>query len=431
MKISILNSLYVGGAANSARRLHEGLRLIGVDSTFFNTTVEDDRCYVRKCEVQRKTTLERFGGKAKRLLSRASLGLYSPFRTTKVLPGHELFSDCVPTHTSFDFSVALTCDVLNLHWVAQSFDIIKVLRNVGARMPIVWTLHDMRPFTGGCHYDDNCGKYKSFCRSCPQLVSPGERDSSNINFSAQKQAMLGLSDTDIHVVAPSKWMMQCVKESALLGRFNCSHIPYGVCTDTFKPFAKCQARKLLGLPNDAFILLFVAASVANFRKGLDLLLESVEHLRGASQELILLSVGGGAGPKFVGSIRHIHYGSLANDSLLAAVYSAASVFVIPSRQDNLPNTMIESISCGTPVVGFNVGGIPDVVREGETGWLSPDLTAEGLGEVLKKSMLDLQRSGAKITEECRATALKEYPIRLQATRYVELYNEMLRLSNWK
>lgn len=426
MRISILNSLFVGGASNSARRLHEGLRLIGADSTFFNFNHEDASAGIKKCRTERRTTTQRLKLRVERLLCKMTGGLYSRVSTFRLKPENELFSNCVSGSSErMDYEELLDCDVLNLHWISLKIDFPPLIEDVCRKRPLVWTLHDMRPFTGGCHYDDSCGKYRSRCGNCPQLVSPGKNDASRWNFRRQENALRQVPKENLRIVAPSKWLTDSAKNSELLGTFECSHIPYGVCTDTFRPVDNKIARELLGLKPDRFVLLFVASSMQNYRKGFDLLVDAVRKLKDREDNLLLLSVGSGGVPKICGEVPHIHLGAIESDLLLAQIYSAADVFVIPSRQDNLPNTVLESIACGTPVVGFRVGGVPDVVREGETGWLASEVNANALYHSLRQSIQDLKNSKVSFVNSCRKVALQEFGIRVQAHKYIEVYKDLI------
>jgi len=217
-------------------------------------------------------------------------------------------------------------------------------------------------------------------------------------------------------------MAGIVKESPLLSRFPLTVIPYGLDTDVFMPRPKKAARLQLGLPQDASIILFVAASVRVRRKGLDLLARALSQpLRG--DDVYLVSVGNGQ-PDLRIPVPHQHIGKINNDDLLSQVYSAADIFVCPSLQDNLPNTVLEAMACGTPVVAFDAGGIPDMVRPEVTGLLAPTGDAEALRAAIINLLRDPTRRAA-MAAACRSTAVREYTLEVQAHRHTELYETAL------
>jgi glycosyltransferase involved in cell wall biosynthesis len=198
-------------------------------------------------------------------------------------------------------------------------------------------------------------------------------------------------------------------------------IPYGLDTSAFRPRETEGLRQTLGIPADHRIVLFVAQSTHNRRKGFDLLVEALGAL--AHEKVALVSIGSRAPDLEVAGL-HVHLGSLSSDLLLSVFYALADVFVVPSRQDNLPNTVLEAMACGTPVVGFDAGGIPDMVRPGETGWLAeadnPRALRDAIDEALR-SDAERERRG----QRSRAVVEAEYALDLQARRYHDLYRTLV------
>jgi glycosyltransferase involved in cell wall biosynthesis len=280
----------------------------------------------------------------------------------------------------------------------------------------------MNPFTGGCHYDDGCGGFLSGCGRCPQLGSADPFDLSSMVWERKQLAFKAIDPARLRIVAPCGWMSDQVKKSSLLGRFCVTTIPYGIDTADFAPRDRHLARDVLGLPRDARVLLFAAESVTNRRKGFALLAEALEGLN-EIPNLILISIGFG-NPVIDSRIQHHHLGFVSNERLLSLIYSAADLFVIPSLQDNMPNTVLESLACGTPVVGFGVGGIVDMVRPGVTGLLVRAGDVVALRDAIAR-LLDDPASREYMAAECRRVAVKEYSRELQAERYVALYEMLL------
>jgi glycosyltransferase involved in cell wall biosynthesis len=227
-----------------------------------------------------------------------------------------------------------------------------------------------------------------------------------------------------HLVSPSKWLAEEVSRSTLMKRFTVTVIPNGLDTDLFAPRSTKELKETFGISEDNKIVLFIADSIENRRKGLQFLLEALSSINNPSK-VTLLSVGGG-NTNILTSFKHIQIGSVQDERLLSMIYSLADVFVIPSVQDNLPNTVIESISCGTPVVGFNVGGIPDMVKDGETGLLAKlgDVAGlkAGIEEIITNTILR-----EAMSENCRKLAVTEYSQLVQAKRYISLYESLIEI----
>jgi len=225
-------------------------------------------------------------------------------------------------------------------------------------------------------------------------------------------------------VTPSRWLGKLVAESPLLGDKRVEVIPYGVPTKTYHAEGREGLRRAFGLGERDRALLFVADRVSSRRKGFGVLQESLARLRApAGGRLVLFSVGRKA-PEGLENHEHIALGSIENEELMAAVYSAADLFVSPSLQDNLPNTVLESLACGTPVIGSHTGGIPEMVRPGETGWLFETGNVEALRATLREALATRDLTGLRT--RCREVAEREYSLELQAERYSKLYLELLR-----
>jgi glycosyltransferase involved in cell wall biosynthesis len=311
--------------------------------------------------------------------------------------------------------------ILNLHWIANFVDLGTFFDRVD--VPVVWTLHDMNAFTGGCHYNVGCDRYKSHCGACPQLGSDDDRDLSRAIWQRKSDAYPSAIDAgQLHIVAPSRWLAEEARQSTLFSEIPITVIPNGIDTTVFAPCDDTGLRQALGMAPDDLALLFVADSTTNQRKGFGLLLEALSGLD-LGAHVHLMSVGAHE-PEIASSVTHHHLGRITNDCLLAAIYSAADVFVIPSLQDNLPNTVLESMACGTPVVGFDVGGIPDMVRPEETGWLAETGDVPSLRRTIRQALGDDEARRCR-AKRCREVAEAEYQLHHQADAYRQLYREVL------
>jgi glycosyltransferase involved in cell wall biosynthesis len=314
------------------------------------------------------------------------------------------------------------CDLINVHWTAGFFDYGAFFDWIPESMPLVWTLHDMASFTGGCSYDLGCDRFTQRCGECPQLGSHRESDLTRQSWQRKQKAYSSIKSERFHLVTPSRWLGEEVGRSSLMSHLRRSLIPYGLNLDVFQPRDRRLAREVLRVPLDAKVILFVSHEIHMPRKGFRLLIEALKGMN-ATAEVFLLSLGIGTPPELQ-RFPHAHIPLVSDDGLLSLIYSAADVFVAPSLADNLPNTILESIACGTPVAAFDAGGMPDAVRPGITGLLAKTGDPSEL-RVAIHQLLGNDAQRAEISGNCRRIALDEYALGIQSKRYLALYKEML------
>ncbi len=414
--VHVASSDVNGGAARAANRLHQGLRLLGHDSRMLVAQrLGDDPSVVSFFPSRR------FPDRVARVLRRRRIAAdFAPYRATRPA-GFEAFSDDRSEYGPEVPRQLPPCDVVNLHWVAGFVDYEAMLAGIPRGVPVVWTLHDMNVFTGGCHYDDGCGRFARACGACPQLGSRDEHDLSRQVW-LRKRNVFGAAGRPLHVVADSEWLAAEARRSSALAGVPVTSILYGLDTGVFAPRDPAAARAELGIPAGARVVLFVADSVENRRKGFPLLLEALGGMRDAPG-LLLLSIGRGR-PAVPGGLPHLHFEHVASDRLLSILYSAADVFVIPSLQEAFGQTALEAMACGTPVVGFDAGGIPEMVRPGVTGLLARCGDVAGLREAVLALLSD-DELRARMGASCRELAAREHGLEVQARRYAELYRALL------
>lgn len=406
---------FAGGAARAAHRLHTGLRLLGHDSRLLTLCDRDPMGAVSAftppldpiTRIKRRWHRHRMGREEAEIATRKGIsGLFSTDRSARGLglaarlPGSQ---------------------ITNLHWVCDLVDYEDFLCRAAQETPLVWTLHDMNPFTGGCHYAGDCDRFCRRCGQCPALGSTGMHDVSRSVWCRKKTVFGALPADRIVFVSPSRWLAQCARASSLVGRFTCRVIPYGVNIEDFAPRDQNAARERLGVDPSARIVLFAAASLADERKGFSLLVEALSGLN--VPNLLLVSLGGGTKPE-INDVPHVHLGYIEDVIRLSDVYSAADVFAIPARHDNFPNTMLESMACGTPVIAFDSGGIGEAVRDGVTGRLVASRAVPALRECIVRTLSD-RRLLLDMAKRCRQIAVAEYSLEVQARRYVDLYQELV------
>jgi len=414
MKILHLSTYDIrGGAARSAFRVHMALRRLGHDSTMLVAHRDSDdptvTALVRSTDLA--TRLQR------RLRRSQILREFAGYQDTRPT-GLEPFSDDRSQHAIDLVRQLPPCDVLYLHWVAGFVDYEALFKALPPRTTVVWQLHDMNVMTGGCHYDQDCGRHMNGCGACPQLGSTDPEDLSRQIWKRKQVVFSALEVNRLQIVVPSRWMLEQAKASPLLAQFPVTLIPYGIDMEEFAPRDRRFAREVLGIPQEAQIVMFLSDNLTNQRKGFSLLSATLSELTHA-HNLLLLSVGRGK-PPVTGPISCLHMGEVENDRWLSVIYSAADLFVIPSLQDNLPNTVLESMACGTPVVGFEVGGIPDMVRSGTTGQLVPVGDSIALRQAITH-LLNAPSTRRQMGAECQRIVREEYSYELLAMRHAALY----------
>jgi glycosyltransferase involved in cell wall biosynthesis len=417
--VHISTSDIAGGAARAAYRVHTGLKRLGHDS----------RMLVQKkwsfdAEVAKFTPSKGIIDRVKRKLRKRQIDAdFARYKAT-IPPSAEEFSDDRTEFAGEPLRQLPPCDVVNFHWVARFVDHVPFFDYFAKQrpdVPLFWRMADMAPVTGGCHYDQNCGRFTAKCGACPALGSKDENDLSRQVWERKNAALSSIDPKRLHLVATSRWVAEQAAKSSLLGRFGCTIIPNALDADVFRPLDKMFSRDVLGVPRDAKVVLFAADSAKHPRKGFAQLAQAIEGMSGI-ENLVLLSVGG-AEPKLPGK-RVIHLGKTGEDRILALAYSAADVFVIPSLQEAFGQTVIESMACGTPIVGFASGGITDTVRPGVTGALAPTGDVPALRQAIVNILTD-DADRLRMSDLCRKVALAEYTLDVQAKQYERLYQSKL------
>jgi glycosyltransferase involved in cell wall biosynthesis len=400
--LHINGSDLVGGAAIAANRLHNGLLAKGVDSHLLVGSISSESD--RVATVPQRHFLE---NQLARITWRLGLNYINILSTFKI-SRHPFYEQA---------------DVLNFHNLHDNYFNYLAISSLTARKPAVFTLHDMWSFTGHCSYSYDCERWKTGCGRCPHLdVYPTvPRDNTRIEWKLKK---LVYDRANLSIVTPSNWLTEQARQS-ILARFPIHNIPNGVDTDVYKPLNSEQSRLGLGIPVDKKVLLFGAQSLHDTRKGGDLLLKALQSLPGTLRSEILLLVMGEGGEKIAKSvdIQTRQLGYITSDSAKALAYSAADVFIFPTRADNLPLVLQESMACGTPMVSFRVGGVPELVRHYETGLLAEPGDANALSESILHLLEDSHLRN-RLSRRCREIALEEYSLELQIVRYIELYNQL-------
>lgn len=318
-------------------------------------------------------------------------------------------------------------DIIHLHWINQgmlSLNDIKKILNSGK--PVVWTLHDMWPFTGICHYSRECDKYLTQCGKCHFLAYQHKKDLSYKVFNKKKNIF---SNSNITFIACSKWLKDAAKSSALIGNKEIECIPNAININMFKPRNKKAAREKLNLPLDKKLLLFGSVKINNKIKGIDYLIEASKIISDRYSEY-----GNNFGIVIFGENSEL-YESLFpfpiysmeyvnSDKELVDIYNAVDVYVTPSLQDNLPNTIVEAMACGIPCVGFNTGGIPQMIDHLHNGYVAEYKSAEDLANGIIWTLSEDDYSS--LSEEAHRKAVSTYSENIVAQQYIKIYNNIIK-----
>lgn len=371
MKVVHMNTHTYGGAAVVAKRVHSAMLSKGIDSTLF-TCYGQNESSIPKHEFLRQAAIRYY---LKNRLSHSRLyplikkiqGLRPHPNLANKKEGYEIFS---PLHLKGPVPVAATLDetdIIHLHWV-NNFINDQLFFPRYASKKFVWTLHDMNPFTGGCHHADGCTRFTDDCATCPQLEGTKDPHYSSIVLSSKEAHLRNLASDQLIITAPSKWLLELSQKSRLTARFR-HELVRNPSFDIPELIDNSDIRRRLHLPVDKKIILFVADNLWNKRKGIHLLWEACRQLPDADS-VQLVGIGGGSSPP--DDLNITFTGSIQDPALMQMYYRAADLFVLPSLAENSPLVIIEALTCGTPVVASNVGGIPELIDNDSGQLFEPD-----------------------------------------------------------
>jgi glycosyltransferase involved in cell wall biosynthesis len=403
-----------GGAARASYRLHQGLLQKGIESRMFVRNKHVDSEFVIRYKYP--NGLKKTGYKIRKLQIEND---FNKYRSTRPA-GFEVFSDDRSSLISGLFDQLPFADIYNLHWISGFIDLPSFFNTI--KKPVVWTLHDMFPFTGGCHYNSGCENYKTHCHHCPQLGSTKEKDLS-FHIWERKHKAISEFKNRIIIRADSNWLADEAKKSSLLNNLDIDTIHYGIETGEFIPGDKIACRRALNIPDKDKVIVFGAPGIDNPRKGFKQLNEALNLVRETYPDTFLLSFGDGDSPVSTDSHR-LHLGHVGSNHLLSIIYNCADVFVIPSLQEAFGQTALEAMSCSVPVVGFNTGGIPDMIENGQTGYLAENGDIHDLANAITHILSLDEISYMKMAKNCREKVLGGFTLAHQANKYLKIYSQL-------
>ncbi len=414
MKILHINTFDIsGGAARAAYRLHKALLKAGVESLMLVEEKFSDDFTV----IGPTTRIEKGLAKVVFTLDQLPVTKYKKRSPTLFSPAWISFSNVIKKIE------ILQPDVVHLHWICAGMMRIEDIAKI--KQPIVWSLHDMWAFTGGCHYDEGCEGYKKGCGYCKVLRSHNKRDLSVKVFERKKRVYT--QKKDMTIVGLSKWLNNCAVESVLLKDKEHIQLPNPIDTDVFRPFDKLKGRELWNLPRDKKLVLFGAMNAtSDKRKGFYELAKALEKLK-KDMDIELVVFGSSEPQKAFDYGFKTHYlGRIHDDVSLVTLYSAVDVMVVPSLQENLSNAIMESLACGTPVVGFNIGGNGDMIEHRINGYLAKPFDTGDLAAGIEWILTHPEYE--KLCENARDKVVKEFDSKVVAQKYIELYERVIKTS---
>lgn len=393
---------YGSGGLQAMYRLHTGLRRRGVESTIACKRRELDSPEIY--ELPRADRIEDFLGTFS-----WRLGLNDVH--------------CVSTFKIKNFKPFLDADVVNTHGIHTNWFNYLALPGMGQRKPLVMTLHDMWALTGHCSQSYECQRWRTGCGKCPHLdvFPPVGRDGTAIEWRLKNWVY---QRTPMTIVSPSKWLADLARES-MLSHYAIHHIPNGVDVNVYRPLDKNDCRAQLGVPRDRLVIMFASAALNNPGKGGDLLIEALRILPRSvkSQALLLLLGDRSEALSERAGIDSMSLGFIRDDAPKAVAFSAADIFVLPSRAENHSLVLLEAMACATPGVAFKVGGNPEIVQHLDTGYLAEPLSAESLSEGITTLLEDRdlrQRIGCR----ARQVICEEFSLDQHVERYIDLYEQV-------
>ena len=394
MRIVIISQSDSGGAGIAALRLHKALLAANIDSWLL--------CFQKKCDCENVVVVKR------PLFCKIIDTLPLPINNKKynrTIKKIWLNYECMSCPNSIDYltnhPLVQAADIINLHWVGSRLSYNKFFKKV--KKPIVWTLHDMNPFLGYAHYLSDIQK----------LSSNRFYDD---NLRKQKEQWIHQSDK-INVVALCNWMKKHSEKSDALGRYPHYIIPNSIDTTIFRSYSKSAIRELFEIPTDEKVLLFVS-QYNNDRKGFDIIAQGIEDLTGCT----LMIVGINYEP-ITTKCKIKDLGRIADQHYMALVYACADAFLLPSREDNLPNTMLESLCCGTPVISTKNGGMADIIQNGENGYIAEEINSTSFRQSIDKFLTEgVSMSNEQISEKAHSM----FAPSVQAKGYIDLFKSLLK-----
>lgn len=418
MRILIINtSERIGGAAVAANRLMESLKNNGIKVKMLVRDKQTDQISVVSSN-QKGLELWNF------IWERIVIWIANRFKRNNLF-AVDIANTGIDITSLPEFQQA---DIIHLHWINQGMLSLKNIQKIiESRKPIVWTMHDMWPCTGICHHARECTNYQSECRFCPFIYKNGGKNDLSTRIFRKKKKLY--NQTKISFIACSKWLKEKAEVSALMEGQTVINIPNPININLFKPRNKAEARKKLNLPLDRQLILFGSVKITDKRKGIDYLVDSCKLLidhHPELQEKIGVVVFGNQSELIQNLLPFKVYSLpfVSNEHDIVDIYNSVDLYVTPSLEENLPNMIMESMACGVPCVGFNVGGIPEMIDHLHNGYVAQYKSSEDFANGIYWVLTD--PSYKELSEQACRKAVSNYSEDIIAKKYTDIYNKITR-----
>lgn len=402
MKVTHITTIDSGGAYKAAERLHEGMRSYGIESYILVRTKRNRE------SVAQPVFRSRIGENVSRVKNVLNM----------MKADGKITGDFLGTDISGNTFIQ-KADIIVLHWVNSFLSPGELRRLFLLCKPIIWVMHDMWLFTGGCHIDGYCGRYVYGCGNCPQVKHPGEKDLSWRNFKIKENLLREMQGV---IVGPSRWVAECASQSSILKGKNIYHIPNMLNTNVFRHLGgKEKLKARYRLDADRTVLLFGAADAGtgNANKGFRYLQKALEMLNKEEYQLAIF----GNIDKMMEGLGEDHvrqFGYITDEQVLTEIYNAVDLFITPSLQESFGYTTCEAMACGTPVVAFDIGGLRDQITHKKTGYLARRADVEDLAAGIVYCRQNIQ-----VMREELSGISQRYSYESIMLQYVELMERLL------
>lgn len=423
MRVLIVNtSEHTGGAAVAANRLMDALNNNGVKAKMLVRDKESDEITVvgLKCRLRQRL---RFLWERWCIYVRLHFQRERLFEVDIANVGADITA--LP-----EFKEA---DVIHLAWINQGFLSLKGIQKIlKSGKPVVWTMHDLWPATGICHATLGCEAYKGICHNCQYLPDGGSSDDLSTKIFNRKKKLY--YNSGIHFVSCSKWLGDQARRSSLLTGLQITTIPNPIDTHVFYPKNQHDSRLHATLPEDKRIILFVSQRVTLERKGIAYFVEAIDKLVNQYPDIrqnTVIAILGGHADEVVPQLAlpAIPLGYVSNEKQIVDIYCSADVFVMPSLDENLPNTIMEAMACGVATVGFKVGGVPEMIDHLKNGYIAKYKDADDLAAGIYWVLAEADREELK--RQCVQKVMSSYSQRSVAMKYIEVYNQVLAFKHYR
>lgn len=400
-KIVHINSSGSGGAYAFVKLLNVKLLINGIDSKILTRFFQDKSQGVLK---------HTFGGNisVKRFLKKVFCS--SVFKKDAKF---EIFSESLKTSSVMRNRCVKGAEIIHLHWVADLVSVFEIAQMTKTKR-VLWTMHDMNPFTGGCHHSDDCEQFLSECADCPQLGENGKKVSEF--FRLKREAIDKIDKDSLTIISPSKWMFEKASKSSLLKKFNHLYVPHFIDTETFKYTARNTARALINLHQAKTIFLYISAVLENERKGFNEVLESIKNFENRDDVLFIL-IGNAKNASVYENRKNVMIvGNIADPKILSNYYSASDFLINLTVAESFGLTTVESLCCGTPVICYDIPIMREHIEDGMNGiFVNADTP-----DIIEKVDLFIKKGKTRL--EISTDAGKKYGDS-NFQKYVELYTQ--------